>query len=54
MMCFPEAQRKAQAEIDRVIGSDRFPRVADRKQLPYVRALCWEILRWQPIAPLGA
>ncbi|KAH9917582.1 cytochrome P450 [Fomitopsis serialis] len=53
MMRFPEAQRKAQAEIDRVIGSDRLPTVADREQLPYVRALCWEVLRWQPIAPLG-
>ena len=53
MMCFPEAQKKAQEEIDRVIGSDRLPSIADREQLPYVRALCWEVLRWRPIAPLG-
>lgn len=53
MMCFPEAQKKAQEEIDRVIGSDRLPSVADRERLPYVRALCWEVLRWRPIAPLG-
>lgn len=53
MMCFPEAQKKAQEEIDRVIGSDRLPTIADRERLPYVRALCWEVLRWRPIAPLG-
>ncbi|TFY69462.1 hypothetical protein EVJ58_g398 [Rhodofomes roseus] len=54
MMCFPDAQRKAQAEIDRVIGNDRLPTLADRDELPYIRALIWEVLRWQPIAPLGA
>ncbi|KAH9938482.1 cytochrome P450 [Fomitopsis serialis] len=53
MMCFPDAQKKAQAEIDRVVGNDRLPRLTDRDELPYVRALTWEVLRWQPIAPLG-
>ncbi|EPT02822.1 hypothetical protein FOMPIDRAFT_54955 [Fomitopsis schrenkii] len=53
MMCSPDAQAKAQAEIDRVVGSERLPSLSDREQLPYVRALTWEVLRWQPIAPLG-
>lgn len=53
MMCSPDAQTKAQAEIDRVIGSERLPSLSDREQLPYVRALTWEVLRWQPIVPLG-
>ncbi|OSX59347.1 hypothetical protein POSPLADRAFT_1150256 [Postia placenta MAD-698-R-SB12] len=53
MTCYPEAQRKAQAEIDAVIGNDRLPTLADRDKLPYVTALCWEVLRWQPVVPLG-
>ncbi|PCH41346.1 cytochrome P450 [Wolfiporia cocos MD-104 SS10] len=53
MMCYPEVQKKAQLEIDSVIGSDRLPVLADRDQLPYINALCSEVLRWQPVAPLG-
>ena len=52
-MMHPEAQRKAQAEIDRVIGNDRFPTLADQPRLPYVDALVKEVLRWNPVAPLG-
>ncbi|KAF9222063.1 cytochrome P450 [Gyrodon lividus] len=50
---FPEAQKKAQAEIDAVIGSDRLPTFADRDSLPYVDALVKEVLRWNVVAPLG-
>ncbi|KZT72684.1 cytochrome P450 [Daedalea quercina L-15889] len=53
MTCYPDVQKKAQVEIDRVIGNDRLPKLTDRGELPYVRALTWEVLRWQPIAPLG-
>ena len=53
MMSFPDAQAKAQAEINRVVGSERLPSLSDRELLPYVKALTWEVLRWQPIAPLG-
>ena len=53
MTCFPEVQRKAQAELDAVIGSDRMPTIADREQLPYINALLLEVLRWIPVAPLG-
>ena len=53
MMTHPEVQRKAQAEIDRVIGSDRFPTLADQPDLPYVDALVKEVLRWNPVTPLG-
>ena len=35
----PEAIRKCQEELDRVIGSDRTPSVDDVKDLPYVRSL---------------
>jgi len=53
MMMYPEVQRKAQAEIDRVIESDRFPTLADQPSLPYVDALVKEVLRWNPVGPLG-
>ncbi|KIJ70462.1 hypothetical protein HYDPIDRAFT_79110 [Hydnomerulius pinastri MD-312] len=50
---FPEAQKKAQAEIDAVIGSDRLPTFADRESLPYVEALAKEVLRWNVVVPLA-
>ena len=53
MMLYPEVQRKAQAEIDRVIGNDRLPTLADRANLPYVDAVAKEVLRWRPAAPFG-
>ncbi|KZT28780.1 cytochrome P450 [Neolentinus lepideus HHB14362 ss-1] len=53
MMLYPEAQKKAQAEIDAVIGNDRLPSLSDRDQLPYVGALVKEVFRWHPVAPLG-
>ncbi|KAH8102293.1 cytochrome P450 [Cristinia sonorae] len=53
MTLFPEAQRKAQEEIDEVIGSDRLPMVEDRDNLPYVEALVKEVFRFNPVAPLG-
>jgi cytochrome P450 len=48
-----EAQKKAQAEIDRVVGTGRLPTFDDRDSLPYVDALLREILRWRPIMPLA-
>ncbi|KKK11870.1 hypothetical protein AOCH_005390 [Aspergillus ochraceoroseus] len=53
MALFPEAQRTAQEEIDRVIGPHRLPGYADREKLPYVEALVKEALRWHPVGPMG-
>ncbi|KAF9526910.1 cytochrome P450 [Crepidotus variabilis] len=53
MTLHPEVQRKAQAEIDSVIGSDRLPLVDDREHLPYLNALLRELVRWQPVSPLA-
>ncbi|TCD62087.1 hypothetical protein EIP91_007487 [Steccherinum ochraceum] len=52
MALFPEVQRKAQAELDRVVGSERLPTWHDMKDLTCVRAVM-ETLRWMPIAPFG-
>jgi hypothetical protein len=53
MVLYPDVQKRAQSEIDRVIGSDRLPTFEDRDQLPYIEAVVKEVLRWQPVAPLG-
>ncbi|KAI5123170.1 hypothetical protein M0805_000871 [Coniferiporia weirii] len=53
MAIFPDVQRKAQEEIDRVIGTDRLPSFEDRPNLPYIDAIVKEVLRWHPVAPMG-
>jgi len=53
MTLFPEVQRKAQEEIDRVVGQGRLPSFEDRENLPYIDAVVKEALRWHPVAPLG-
>ncbi|KAH6908764.1 cytochrome P450 [Coprinopsis sp. MPI-PUGE-AT-0042] len=49
---FPEVVRKAQAEIDRVIGPNQLPEFEDRPNLPYISAIVRESLRWQPATPI--
>ena len=53
MVLSPDIQKKAQEEIDRVIGSDRLPSFADKSSLPYISCIVWECLRWNPVAPMG-
>ncbi|KAF2197060.1 cytochrome P450 [Delitschia confertaspora ATCC 74209] len=55
MAMHPDVQRKAQEEIDRIIGSSptRLPTFSDREQLPYITAIVEEAQRWHPIAPMG-
>ncbi|GJE86536.1 cytochrome P450 [Phanerochaete sordida] len=53
MMLFPDAQRRAQAEIDSVVGNERLPTFADRSSMPFVEAVYKESLRWHSLGPLG-
>ncbi|KAL0572342.1 hypothetical protein V5O48_009613 [Marasmius crinis-equi] len=53
MVNFPEYQRKAQQEIDRIVGAGRLPDFRDREALVYVEAILQEVQRWQPIGPVG-
>jgi cytochrome P450 len=53
MSLHPEIQRKAQAEIDAVIGNDRLPKFSDQENLLYVQSLVKEVFRWNPVTPLG-
>jgi len=53
MTLYPDVQKTAQEEIDRVVGSERLPTMDDRNSLPYVDALVKEIIRWWPVGPMG-
>ena len=53
MMLHPEVQKKAQAELDSIVGLDRLPDFSDRDSLQYIDAIIKEALRWMPPAPLG-
>jgi len=53
MALYPEAQKKAQTEIDRVIGRNRLPNFEDQDSLVYVEALVREVMRWHPALPTG-
>ncbi|KAJ8593694.1 cytochrome P450 [Rhizopogon salebrosus TDB-379] len=53
MVLYPDVQKRAQEEIDSVVGKDRLPTFEDRPSLPYIDAVVLETLRWNPILPLG-
>jgi len=53
MLLNPEVVKKAQMEIDSVIGPDRLPNFEDRSRLPYINAIVQETMRWHPITPMG-
>lgn len=49
----PEIQKTAQEELDAVTMRERLPTLKDRPRLPFVDAICKEVIRWRPITPLG-
>ena len=51
---YPEVQKKAQAEIDAVVGAHRLPDFEDRPSLPYINAIVKESMRWHLVLPIGA
>ncbi|PPR03921.1 hypothetical protein CVT24_008106 [Panaeolus cyanescens] len=53
MVLHPNAMKKAQAELDRVVGPSRLPDFSDRPSLPYVSALIKEVTRWNAGVSLG-
>jgi len=53
MTLFPEVAKKAQREIDEVVGGERLPQWDDERNLPYVRAMIKETLRWRPVNKFG-
>lgn len=53
MTLYPAVFKRAQEEIDRVVGDDRLPSFTDRNKLPYINAIVKETLRWENVAPTG-
>ncbi|KZV64301.1 cytochrome P450 [Peniophora sp. CONT] len=53
MLVYPDVQKRAQRELDVVVGRARTPTFADMPHLPYISAMVKEVVRWGPLAPLG-
>jgi len=53
MTLYPEVQKKAQQELDRVVGRGRLPQFSDRPDLPYVDALVKELFRCFTVTRIG-
>ncbi|KAH7099910.1 cytochrome P450 [Auriculariales sp. MPI-PUGE-AT-0066] len=53
MCLFPDVQRRAREEIDRLTGGTRLPCLDDRPSLPYLEALFKEVLRWNVVTNIG-
>ncbi|BCS17694.1 cytochrome P450 [Aspergillus puulaauensis] len=53
MALYPDVRKRAQEEIDRVVGRNRLPGYEDRDNLPYTDAIVKEALRWHPVTPMG-
>ncbi|PCH34387.1 cytochrome P450 [Wolfiporia cocos MD-104 SS10] len=53
MLFYPEVLKKAQAEMDLVVGAGRLPNFEDRNSLPFLECVLQEVYRWLPVVPLG-
>jgi cytochrome P450 len=53
MTLYPEAQRKAQRELDALTKPGHLPNFEDAGNFPYITAVVQEVLRWNPITPLS-
>jgi cytochrome P450 len=53
MIKYPDVQKMAQDEIDRVLGGSRSPKWSDYAELPYVSQVVKETMRWRPVTPLS-
>ena len=53
MVLYPEVQKRAQEELDSVLGHGHLPQFGDEDSLPYLKAILHEVVRWNPALPLG-
>ncbi|KAI0072731.1 cytochrome P450 [Panus rudis PR-1116 ss-1] len=49
----PVIQARLQAELDTVVGRDRLPDFTDWDDLPYVKCVISEAIRWGAVTPVG-
>ncbi|KAI5118227.1 hypothetical protein M0805_000723 [Coniferiporia weirii] len=54
MTLYPDVYKKAQAEVDTIVGRVSLPLLMDRGRLPYIEAIEKESLRWNNVVPMGA
>lgn len=50
---YPESQQKLWEELERVVGRERPPTLADQDSLPWVTAWVLEVMRWRPVTAGG-
>nr|VWO97107.1 N/A [Ganoderma boninense] len=53
MSLYPDVQKKAQAQLDAVVGTERLPDHKDKDALPYITAIVKEALRWHVVLPFS-
>ena len=53
MAAYPDVQRKVHEELDSVIGPDRLPNMADKKNTPYTEAVLSEVQRVNTLIPFS-
>ncbi|RXW13562.1 hypothetical protein EST38_g12290, partial [Candolleomyces aberdarensis] len=53
MAVYPEIQKAAQDELDRVVGHGVIPDFTHKPELPCVDAMLKELLRWHQVVPLA-
>eukprot|EP00253_Pinus_taeda_P025363 PITA_25363 len=52
LICNPEKMKRAQAELDEVVGRNRRVEESDTDRLPYLCAVVKEVFRLHPVVPL--
>lgn len=50
---YPEWQKKIQAELDQHLSSDALPTIENSSDIPTIRAVIKETMRWRPVLPGG-
>ncbi len=53
MSLYPDVQKRAQAQLDAVVGPHRLPSHEDKEALPYISAIVKEALRWHVVLPFS-
>ncbi|KAF9062359.1 cytochrome P450 [Rhodocollybia butyracea] len=53
MLMNPDVQVEAQRELDKVLAPGDLPTFSLKSDLPYISAIVREVLRYQPVAPVG-
>ncbi|KAK7687640.1 hypothetical protein QCA50_008855 [Cerrena zonata] len=52
MFLYPNVPKRAQEELDRVVGPNRLPDFDDYSNHIYIQAIALECMRWMPVTPI--